>query len=483
MDLLNGLNEQQREAVATPAEMPALVLAGAGCGKTTVLIRRIAWLLHHGYPAQGILALTFTRLAAREMSERAHALTAGPDGDAPMVTTFHGLGNRFLLDSVEGEPNYRRLGYATRPRLLEDREILQWLAELSSTRERRFLGVNLLGLAALLEKSRVRPEPAVDERLLPVLSGIAARIQECKRREGAWDFGDMLLGMTELLETRPGLRRRFQQRYRAVLVDEFQDTNPLQVRLLHLLLDSDTHLYAVGDDDQAIYAFRGADTGPILQFAKHFPGARVHKLETNYRSTARILQAANRIFREKPEPVRKVLRCGKKGPRGSRVCRHACANQDDMMAWICRRAGRISRSSGIPCHRMAVLFRVNETLGQARRYLESSPGTPELALLTVHGSKGLEFPVVFLCDLEETIFPSYRKPRGRQGSSLLAGFRQLLPRSAPHVPPDCNLEEERRLFYVGVTRAQQQLFLISCRYKTSRGVARPYTPSRFLHLI
>lgn len=483
--ILERLNEQQRCAVTAPVDRPVLVLAGAGCGKTTVLVRRIAWLLQCGYEPGGILALTFTRKAAGEMRERVSALRGGTAGPDPLVTTFHGLGHRILHQAVVGVPNYTFLGFTSVPDLQGERERLRMLAAVTARRERQCLGLDLLRLDALLEKTGMRPElsTGLDPARRELLERIRERMREQCRRDGMWSFADMIVGTLELFDRRPDIARHYAEGFHVLLVDEFQDTSPVQIRLLHRLRAPGRHLFAVGDDDQAIYGFRGADTEPILHFAGHFEGAHIVKLETNYRSTPAILGAANRIFSDKPKTYRKTLRSGCNGKAGKRPLVRRFADQPAMLEWVRHRVCELA-AEGVEAHDVAVLFRLNETLCRARGYFERKwPGSRAPHLMTIHASKGLEFAVVFLCDLEEGFLPNYRLGRRAGPSGIIARLKALVWRPRYPTPPDCDLGEEQRLFYVGVTRAQKQLYLLSCARKQVRGVTKSLARSRFVSLV
>jgi superfamily I DNA/RNA helicase len=219
-----------------------------------------------------------------------------------------------------------------------------------------------------------------------------------------------------------------------------------------------------------------------------FPGARIMKLETNYRSSPAILRSANRVFRGKPVGYRKTLRYGgtaASGPgKGPRPAIRRFTTPQGMLRWVVRRARDLQQREGIPVGQMAMLFRLNETRQWAESQLQDSGVEEEERprTLTVHGSKGLEFPVVFLCDLEESVFPSYRRPRRNRRRSLAQRMRSFVVAEAG-VPAGCNLEEETRLFYVGVTRAQKHLYLLSVARKPVRGVSRDLDRSRFLRLV
>ncbi len=484
--ILERLNQQQRQAVTAPVDRPVLVLAGAGCGKTTVLVRRVAWLLHkEGYRPDRILALTFTRKAAIEMQQRVSAFRGDAGGPEPLVTTFHGLGHRILHQTVGGIPNYTRLGFSSVPGLLGERARLELLATVTARRERQCLGLDLLRLDALLEKTGVRPRlpTGLDPARRELLERIRERMRSRCRRDGMWSFADMILGTLELFEKHPAVARHYAERFDVLLIDEFQDTSPVQIRLLHRLLGPGRHLFAVGDDDQAIYAFRGADTEPILHFGAHFEDAHIVKLESNYRSTPAILNAANRIFKDKPKSYRKILRAGSGGSPGRRPSIRRFANQEAMLEWI-RRCLRGLATEGVRPEDTVLLFRLNETMRWAQEYLKrTGAGGAGPHLMTIHASKGLEFPVVFLCDVEEGFLPHYRLGRRSGSRGMWARLRALAWRPRYPTPAGCDLGEEQRLFYVGVTRACSRLYLLSCARKEVRGVTRSLTRSRFVSLV
>ena len=484
--VFDGLNREQRDAVAAPSDCHYLILAGAGCGKTTVLTRRIACLAAGGIPLESILALTFTRKAADEMAVRVAALakTQETSPALPAITTFHAFALKILSETMgDGTANFSRIGFSGVPRCCEEGERLRIFAGCSAPDERRVLGADVLRLDAMVERYHLFPEktaemPAEQAALLRTVSD---RYAQCKRERGVWDFSDLVDGAVTLFEQYPSVADCYRRRFKAVLVDEFQDTNPLQVRFLHQLLSDGKYLFAVGDDDQAIYGFRGADIRPILEFQEHFPGARILKLQTNYRSMPALLAKANRIFREKDLLYRKVLVSGRY-PRGSGTppVTRRFDNQEKMAAWIPEQARMCAERLKVPIPSMAVLFRTNQSADRVAEYfrLTGAPDTHFPQLLTVHKSKGLEFPAVFLCDMEETVFPAYRKPSGKRIDSIFDLIRTIFSKVRHEDDPD--LDEELRLFYVAVTRAQLHLYLLYSRTKRIYNRTRRFEPSRFL---
>jgi superfamily I DNA/RNA helicase len=261
-------------------------------------------------------------------------------------------------------------------------------------------------------------------------------------------------------------------------VDEFQDTNPLQIQLLRMILSETARVFAVGDDDQAIYGFRGADIGPTIEFTRFFDGARIVKLQTNYRSVPAILKFANRIFSHKTSSYRKILVSGKyKDFKGKWPSWHRFEDQSKMVHWIAVQAHTLCQKCKIPLSSMAILFRVNQSLASVNTLIKTEiPDISSITLMTIHKSKGLEFPVVFLCDLEESVFPSYRIPDTRTIHTFKDFIVELF-RKRKNI--DCDWDEEKRLFYVAVTRAEKHLFLLSVRNKKVYGRVRRFKYSRF----
>jgi DNA helicase II / ATP-dependent DNA helicase PcrA len=485
--IISGLNPEQILAVTADCIKPLLVLAGAGCGKTLVLTRRIAFLAKEFCAPERILALTFTRAAAREMAGRTAEFTKGSPGHgAPLITTFHAFCLRVLLDTFEGRRNYNRLGYATRPKLVSAQARPRMLAEASSRSERVLLGMDVLELDTLVLRRGAfpqKPDTLSAEQEACVVA-ITDRYALAKKQAGFWDFSDFISGTLSLFEQEPSIAGQYESRFRAILVDEFQDTNPVQVRLLKWLLSTDKPFFAVGDDDQAIYGFQGADRRTILRFAEHFPGSAILKLQTNYRSTPAILHAANKIFRDKPAQYRKILKAGNESAMPRRHQRMPGKKlfefNHEMSSWLVAALRKLNAEHSLDFADMAILFRLNQTRDRMESLLKHEPAFNARMprLLTVHSAKGMEFAAVFLCDLEEGIFPDKRgKSHNPSVLELLAAL--LIKKKTG----DEELEEEKRLFYVGVTRAKRFLWLVSVRNKELYGRTMRFEPSRFLRLV
>jgi DNA helicase-2/ATP-dependent DNA helicase PcrA len=306
MSLLEGLNPQQLEAVTLPAQS-ALILAGAGSGKTRVLTTRIAWLIQTGQIGpMSLLAVTFTNKAAREMLTRISAML--PINTRGMwVGTFHGLCNRIL------RAHHRDAGLPQTFQILDSADQLAMI-------KRIMKGMNLDDekyppkqaawfINAAKEQGQRAPQVAAEayddfsRRMAAVYETYDA---QCNR-EGVVDFAELLLRAYELLSKNEVLRGHYRARFRHILVDEFQDTNRLQYLWLKLLAGPDNSIFAVGDDDQSIYAFRGARSGNMLDFERDFQVGKVIKLEQNYRSHGNILDAANALIRHNRTRLGKEL--------------------------------------------------------------------------------------------------------------------------------------------------------------------------------
>jgi DNA helicase-2/ATP-dependent DNA helicase PcrA len=290
---LEHLNPEQLAAVTLP-DGHALVLAGAGSGKTRVLTTRIAWLIKSGHVTPGgVLAVTFTNKAAREMMTRLTAmLPVNPRG--LWIGTFHGLANRLL------RTHHQEAGLPREFQILDMQDQLsavKRLAKALNVDEDRFPPRDLQRFinGQKDEGLRARDVPAGDDITRRQVEFFAAYDEQCQR-EGVADFAELLLRSFELLHRNEVLRQHYQARFRYILVDEFQDTNRLQYRWLKLFAGPESRLFAVGDDDQSIYGFRGANVGNLAEFEKEFSRGKVIRLEQNYRSQGNILDAANALI-------------------------------------------------------------------------------------------------------------------------------------------------------------------------------------------
>lgn len=299
---LNDLNEAQRAAVQH-VDGPLLIIAGAGSGKTRVLTYRMAYLLAQGVPPSAILAVTFTNKAANEMRERVAAII-GPRVEQVWVGTFHATCVRILRRYADrlGFP-HQFLIFDTADQLAAVRAVLQELNLDPKRNEPR----GLLSAISAAKNNLTGPEQyaeSASDYWERTVARVYQRYQEKLRENGAFDFDDLLLKTVELFQQEPDVLQHYRDRFRYLMIDEYQDTNRVQYVLVNMLAAEHRNLCVVGDADQSIYRFRGADIRNILDFERDYPDAKVIKLEQNYRSTKRIIAAANAVIAnnlERPE--------------------------------------------------------------------------------------------------------------------------------------------------------------------------------------
>ena len=303
---LNSLNPQQREAV-THKKGSLLLLAGAGSGKTRVITCRIAHLLQQGIPSAQILAVTFTNKAAREMVERVREMVGASAVKGMTIATFHSLCVRILkahIDRLGFKKNFSIYAAADQQRLIRD-----LLREISSENSSTDADQVLWRISAAKNRliSADSYQSSDHDPITALVATIYPRYQRALKAYNAVDFDDLLMFAVQLLEQYADLQTHYSERFQYQMVDEYQDTNPVQYRLLKLLAKNHGNLCVVGDDDQSIYAFRGADVANILDFEHDFPGAKVIKLEQNYRSSGNILAAANAVIKNNSKRREKAL--------------------------------------------------------------------------------------------------------------------------------------------------------------------------------
>jgi ATP-dependent DNA helicase UvrD/PcrA len=357
---LEKLNPEQRQATEH-FEGPVLVLAGAGSGKTRVLTTRIAHLVKaHGVPPERILAVTFTNKAAGEMRERIREfLGAEPRG--MWIGTFHALGARMLRRYAP------QLGW-TRSFTIFDQEqslrVVKKASESAGLDTRRWHPKALRGHISGAKNQLISPQRFLDENegSFDLVARTVARVypayQKSLEEQNAFDFDDLLVKPVELLEASASILDGYREQFAFLLVDEYQDTNRAQFRFLELLASGHRNLMVVGDDDQSIYGWRGADIRNILDFEKTFAGARVVRLEQNYRSTEVILSAANAVIEENVQRKGKTLRTERVG--GDRITVVAAADERDEARWILRQIGRRGDvDPGSSLRDVAILYRTN----------------------------------------------------------------------------------------------------------------------------
>jgi len=351
--LLENLNPEQRAAVTLPHES-ALILAGAGSGKTRVLTTRIVWLIQTGQVSpHGILAVTFTNKAAKEMLTRISAML--PINTRGMwVGTFHGLANRLL------RTHYREAGLPQSFQILDSQDQLSAIKRLMKslnvdTEKYEPKKVQWFINSHKEAGRRARDAEAFDEYSMRLAELYEAYDAQCQR-EGVADFPELLLRSYELLYRNEPLRQHYQDRFRHILIDEFQDTNTLQYRWLKLFSGPHTALFAVGDDDQSIYAFRGANTANMAEFEREFAHGNVIKLEQNYRSHGHILTAANTLISQNAHRLGKNLWTAEGDGEPIRVF-DAYSDQDEA-SFVVDEVRALNREGG-NLSDMALLYRSN----------------------------------------------------------------------------------------------------------------------------
>src|SRR5689334_18884623 len=352
-NVLAGLNPQQREAVTLPQES-SLILAGAGSGKTRVLTTRIAWLIQTGQVGpHGILAVTFTNKAAREMLTRISAML--PINTRGMwVGTFHGLCNRLL------RAHFRQAGLPQAFQILDTQDqlaLIKRVLRALNVDEEKYPPRELMYFINSNKEAGRRP-PAVEtqDEFYGRMTELYAEYERQCNHEGVVDFAELLLRCFELLSRNEILREHYQQRFAHILVDEFQDTNRLQYQWLKLLAGGHNSIFAVGDDDQSIYAFRGASSRNMFEFERDFAKGRVIKLEQNYRSQSNILDAANALISHNKNRLGKNLWTAAGGSEALRL--YEAPSDLDEAAFIVDEVKAL-RSSSVPLSHIALLYRSN----------------------------------------------------------------------------------------------------------------------------
>ena len=348
---LNGLNKEQKEAVMH-IDGPMLVLAGAGSGKTRVLTNRIAYLIENGIMAHNILAITFTNKAAKEMKERVLKLIRS-EGNSIQISTFHSLGLRLLKE------NYTKLGYKSNFVILDSDDTLTVVKKIMkemnlnpkfyNPREiRNKISSAKNELMSPSEFSKVE----FDQNIIKVFEKYNKKLLI----NNSVDFDDLLLLPIKLFKEYPDTLKYYQDKYKYVLIDEYQDTNEAQYIFSKMLCNNHKNIFVVGDNDQAIYAFRGANFKNILNFEKDYADCKVILLEENYRSTQNILDAANSVIRHNKQRKDKNLWCN--NDVGSKVKYIKTDSDKDECTYVSKTIKEL-RDNGVSYEDMAILYRTN----------------------------------------------------------------------------------------------------------------------------
>ena len=352
--LLQGLNPPQREAVVT-THGPVLILAGAGTGKTKVITHRMAHLIAEGVPPRHILALTFTNKAAREMKERYQKLVEGTRPKEEIRQLFAGTFHSFCVQVLR--QHIEKLDFKRNFTILDEGDQTSILKKIlgpgGKGADQELNRVKfLIGLA---KNKGMRPQQTAGSDAL--LARVFRRYQEELKSRNSVDFDDLLLLMVDLLDGFPEVRGELRAKHRFLMVDEYQDTNRLQFDIVRLLASEGHDVCVVGDDDQSIYSWRGAENSHIMEFSQRFPGGKTIKLEQNYRCTPRILAAANQVIANNARRHDKKLWAD--GLPGDPIRVMLAQNDEDEASWVAADILRAREEHNLRWEDMALLYRAN----------------------------------------------------------------------------------------------------------------------------
>lgn len=362
IDYRKALNTEQYRAVSA-GDGKALVIAGAGSGKTRTLTYRVAWLVDRGIDVRRILLLTFTNKAAREMAERVRELVP-QDVSALWAGTFHSIGGRILRRHASD------LGFTPSFSIMDrddQKSMLSAIVAASEidTRQRRFPKADVLAsMFSLVENTETPLEEIVADRYayfydwIEELEKVRQAYIKRKLETNSMDFDDLLVLTVRLFEEHPDVLEIYRRRFSHILVDEYQDTNRVQSRMIDLLVGEENSLMAVGDDAQSIYSWRGADMSLILGFPQRYPGAEVFTIDTNYRSVPEILELSNAAIRANSGRFEKDLRASR-GGAGLKPALVALPDPASQAAFVAQRMLELRDGEGIALEEMAVLYRAH----------------------------------------------------------------------------------------------------------------------------
>ena len=379
MSFLSQLNPQQREGVET-GNGPLLILAGAGSGKTRVITYRIAHLIEHlGVMPESILAMTFTNKAAAEMVERVDRLVGGLSIAKPVISTFHAFCVRLLRRDIEALriastlPGRPAIGHTKNFVIYDETDQQQVVKSVM-----RGLGIDdkqttprsVLSHISWAKNHMLDPQEVYLQSSDPKTERVAQIYQEYRKELGkanALDFDDLLLESVRLLKARSEVREYYHRRFQYIMIDEYQDTNRPQYELMRLLAGTRHNVCAVGDEDQSIYSWRGADIRNILEFEKDFPEAKIVRLEQNYRSTQNILQAASAVVANNIKRKGKNLWTARQG--GAKIGYYEAPDGENEALFAADYIAKYLRAaaSDDETPRAAVLYRTTRNRGCLKR--------------------------------------------------------------------------------------------------------------------
>ena len=380
MSFLDQLNPQQREAVET-TEGPVLILAGAGSGKTRVITFRIAYLIEHkGVMPESILAMTFTNKAAAEMGERVEKLVGGLSIAKPVISTFHSFCVRMLRRDIEAMripssvPGQPPIGHTKNFVIYDESDqqsVVKGVMKRLGLDDKQLTPRTVLGRISWAKNHMLDPQELYLQSADPKTERIAHLYEEYKkelRKANALDFDDLLLDAVRLLKAAPQVREYYNRRFQYLLIDEYQDTNRPQYELMRMLAGDRHNVCAVGDEDQSIYSWRGADIRNILEFEQDFPEAKIIRLEQNYRSTQNILQAASAVVANNLRRKGKNLWTSRQG--GTKIGYYEAPDGENEALFAADHVAKYSREATErgETPRAAVLYRTNS---QSRLFEEA----------------------------------------------------------------------------------------------------------------
>jgi DNA helicase-2/ATP-dependent DNA helicase PcrA len=380
LSFLDQLNPQQREAVET-TEGPVLILAGAGSGKTRVITYRIAYLIEHkGVMPESILAMTFTNKAAAEMGERVDRLVGGLSIASPVISTFHSFCVRMLRRHIEALripstlPGQPAIGH-TKSFVIYDeadqQSVVKSVMKRLGVEDKELTPRTVLGRISWAKNHMLDPQELYLQSADPKTEKVAHLYEDYRkqlRKANALDFDDLLLESVRLLKSAPQVRKYYNQRFQFLLIDEYQDTNRPQYELMRMLAGDHHNVCAVGDEDQSIYSWRGADIRNILEFEQDFPEAKIIRLEQNYRSTQNILQAASAVVANNVRRKGKNLWTSRQG--GAKIGYYEAPDGENEALFAADSIARYAREASDrgETARAAVLYRTNS---QSRLFEEA----------------------------------------------------------------------------------------------------------------
>ncbi|HEO8419486.1 DNA helicase PcrA [Niallia sp. FSL W8-0635] len=354
--ILNGLNPEQKEAVKA-TDGPLLIMAGAGSGKTRVLTQRIAYLMvEKGVNPYNILAITFTNKAAKEMRQRIAAVLGGASEDI-WISTFHSMCVRILRKDID------RIGYNRNFTILDttdQQSVIKGILKDRNIDPKKYDPRAILASISSSKNELVTPEEfakTAGDYFSQIVSDVYTEYQRRLRKNQALDFDDLIMQTIHLFQRVPEVLEYYQRKFQYIHVDEYQDTNRSQYMLVKLLASRFRNLCVVGDSDQSIYAWRGADISNILSFEKDYPNAKVVMLEQNYRSTKRILQAANQVIAN--NSGRKDKNLWTENEDGNMIYYYRADSEQGEAQFVIGKIQELRRTSSIPLSDIAILYRTN----------------------------------------------------------------------------------------------------------------------------